>query len=436
MKVSINIFIEKLILLFCVSLVLIFSINNLYYSNLIAYMVLIINLYGLIKSRKNPLIFFLFLARFYFDYSIIISKYISTTPNFALFFQNYATDKSMFVGISSLFVFHATLLLFLKENVFKYNALLFEKTDKLKEINVKHSKANLFILLLILSIAFILVDYLFIHLLPIKRTIYEYLLIPFIVAIYFSKNKPYFRKIILFLIIISTAVNMINGGRIVSLQPILAYFFIIFYEKISTKKIVLFTIFGIIFFTIAGLYGDILVEKGNIKTLTPEKIIETFSERKFALDTSISSYWTGTTYIESMKYISNKERIINFVQFNTSYALLGKLSNYTELVDISSKYFLHYYGGFITSYYYFWLGYAGIILIAFYISFLLNYSYENNKKSSDFKKILYVYILSCLPRWYLYYPTSLVRGVILLYIVYIISKIFIKNSELNYRGEL
>ena len=137
MKISTSNLIEKLILITSIIFVLVIWHTGNYYSNLVAIMVLIIGIYSTIKSRKNPLTFFLFLVMLYFDYSIIISKYISSTPNFQLFFNKLYFEDTMFIGIASLYLFHAILLLFLKRNIFEKKEQLFNYNYALKIKNEK-----------------------------------------------------------------------------------------------------------------------------------------------------------------------------------------------------------------------------------------------------------------------------------------------------------
>lgn len=421
-------YLEKTLLVISLIIVFYLKISKQYFSSLIAIFLLLLDAYSIIKSKDNIYAFFLFLCMLYFDYSIIISKYLSTTPNFVSFFRLIKFNDTMFISISSLYVFHAILILFLKKEFYKKNDNIYLLNAKNSSSKKLTNKSVIFLCALIFIIFIVLIDYLFIHFLPIKRTIYEYLLIPFIIAIYYSKDYNILRKIIFFLILISMAINTIQGGRIVSLQPLLAYVFIVYYNKLTSKKIILATIIGIILFTSFGIYGDLLVEQENMNKLNLNLIYNTIFERKFALDTSISSYWTGTTFIEISNYFTNFDRVKNFFSYILLYTLLGQKSGYIELFDISRKYYLHYYGGFITSYFYFWGGYIGIIFISIYLCFLLNKISLVNHNSSDFSKILFIYLISTLPRWYLYYPTPLFRGIFILYVCYALSRIFIKKQ--------
>ena len=191
-------------------------------------------------------------------------------------------------------------------------------------------------------------------------------------------------------------------------------------EKINWKNISIAFIFVVIVFTIFGLYGDYKDFGYDLSTLNSSVVIKTFSDRKFSLDTAISSYWTGLTYIEISNIIPFSQRILNFIEYITIYAIKGTSSSYVQLYDFSRRYYVHYYGGYISSYFYYWFGWSGIFIIGLYIGKLMNLAGRLNKDFSDFSKLLTVYFISTLPRWYLYYPVTLFRGMLIFIVFYFV----------------
>lgn len=423
-----KVFLEKSIIIILSLIVIIMNVSNVYNTKMIAFLVLVVDFYSLIKYRDNPLLLFVFLSMMYFDYSVIISKYLSTTNNLIGAYSQIKYDSTMFIGISSLLLMHLFILLFLKEKSKLKNNKVFAGSINNYHI-LKGKKNTTLFFILILFIAFILFDYLFLGLLSIKRTIYEYMLILFIFGFYYLKNYKLFKIILILLMLISVFMNMKNGGRVVSLQPLIAFFFIQYYDKINYKNIFTIFIIGIIIFTIHGLYGDNLSSQNDKVDLSLENIKKTFIERKFALDTSISSYWTGLTFIETKNFIKQGDRLSNFVEYFTTYTLLGKISNYTQLSTISRRYYVHYEGGYINSYFYFWLGYPGIVIIGLLLSKLLDKIANVSMFSSDFSKMYSIYFISCMPRWYLYDPTGLFRGTLIMVVFFKILNVFIEKNK-------
>lgn len=427
MKISKNVFLEKFIIIITMLIVMYLWLSKNYLSNLVAFFVLAIDVYSVIKSKNNIFAFFVFLAITYFDYSVIFSKYFFRLPGYDWIFHYIKYDDTLFIGIMCLFFFHAIVLLLVKPDFYKNKDEIFNMNKNESELN--EGKVNVLILLLILIVAFVLLDCLIFHMIFSMNTIYEYLIIPIIILIFLCRNKPVYRKILLLLIIISAGLNIYQGDRVMSISPLIAYFFINYYKKFNYKNVLIVMIIGIMTYTIFGMYGDLIVQKKDISDFKLSNYNNKMISNLFTLDTSYSSYWTSLTAIEYTNVASFKERTSNFIEFLTSYTLFGSKSNYVVVPNITRTYYPHWYGGFIMIYFYYWLGFIGVVLISIYISFLMNLFGSIKKSSSNFPKILFVYFICTMPRWYLYYPTSLIRGVLLLMIVYFVISHFLINKN-------
>ena len=420
-------FFEKMIAIFSLIIVVMLWILKLYYSNFVAIMVMVLNIYMVVKSRKNVYGFFLFLSIAYFDYSVIFSKYLFRLPNFNWIFHYIMYDDTLFVGIAILYIFHAVLFLFIRKEFYDSKSEIFLKS--FSENNQNKKKTNLLMLILILLIAIILVDCLFFHILFKLNSVYEYLIIPMVIVIFYSRNRPLIRKIVLIVIVVSAVVCIYGGDRVTSLSPIIAYFFINYNKKINYRNIFFILISGVFAYTLFGTYGDLLVQNKDLSSFKIQDYNNKMIDNMFTIDTSYSAYWTGLTFIETRNIVSNSECVDNFVQYITKYTLLGSISNYKVIQDISKNYYPHWGGGYITSCFYYWLGIFGVLLVALYITYLINKFSMLEMESSDYSKIVFIYFISTVPRWYLYYPTSIIRGLLLLSVVYFIVNIFIKHSS-------
>ena len=112
----------------------------------------------------------------------------------------------------------------------------------------------------------------------------------------------------------------------------------------------------------------------------------------------------------------------------------GKIPN-SNLATFTHKYYLHYYGGVLPIFAHFYLGYLGVILLAMYLSILLNKFIlgKCERKFSGIRKCIGIYITSTVPRWYLYSPTSITRGILIFVVVYMACYLF--DSNLAKHGE-
>lgn len=415
-------FIEKLLLSILILIILLLNIFKVGNPIIIGVLIVMIDIYRTIRYKENCYLFFLFLCIMYFDYSFLISKYFSSTPTLVDIYKQIVYSDTKLIGVSILLVFHLFTTLFISAK--------YEKSEKQDEIfNVSTTNRMIQTIMLTILIFVVLLDYFVFHFLSATRTIYEYLLIPFIFGFYYTKqtNSIFFRNILFLLMLFSTIINMWQGARVISLQPMIAYLFIWHGKNINWRNISVTFVFVVIVFTIFGLYGDYKDFGYDLSTLNSSVVVRTFSDRKFSLDTAISSYWTGLTYIEISNIIPFSRRILNFVQYITIYAIKGTSSSYVQLYDFSRRYYIHYYGGYITSYFYYWFGWSGIFIIGTYVGMLMNLIGKLKDDFGDFSKLLAVYFISTLPRWYLYYPVTLFRGMLIFVVFY-----FVFNCILNF----
>ena len=389
--------------------------------------ILLSNLYLVIKFRKNIPLFFCLIAIFYFNYSFIFSKYLFNTSTLSVVYNQIQFSDTKAIGIYCVYIFNIIIGLFLSGEV-KNNGI-----DTTKLANTYSKKFNNimgYFIIFLIALLLILAYWLDIEFL---KALHEYSLILFIVGFLLCKENKIQSIMLVILMLISTGINLITGGRIISLLPCIAFFFIWLSPYFDYKKIIAVMVVGIVFFTIFGLYGDIKDSDQDYDVLTPKYVVDTIGERKFTLDTSISAYWTGLTFIEQRRF-DIKSTTKNFTEYMTKYTIFGnQFGNYKHVYEKSSKNYIHYYGGYITAYFFYWLGYIGVVLISCYVGWLFKMLNDSKSNNSNLKIFLSIYVCSTIPRWYMYYPSPLIRGVILLLLFYlfvtITSKFKIFNSN-------
>ena len=264
-----------------------------------------------------------------------------------------------------------------------------------------------------------------------NTTIFEYLFIIFIFAFLISKGNIKEQRSFEILLVICCIYSLYVGERIGVLQFLISDFIINYLDKFKIKTISIITACGIFFFTFMGVYGDILDSTGKFEELTVHNVIEAFSERRFALDTSVSAYFTSTSIIEISRITGFKEKIDNLKDYCTKYIIKGTKSDYIDLTRIARKYQVNYGGGYITGFFYYWLGVIGVIGVSLYIGFILRKIMKSEKASSYFIAAYSVFFITSLPRWYMYNPNLLFRGSLIFIILYNALSIFIKKSTKN-----
>ncbi len=412
--------------IFCL---LIFSVINLirkvYYQNIVASTLLIFNLVNLLKYRSNKNIFFVSLMLCYFNYSVIICRYLfgGTELLQSLYNQLYFTD-TLGLSINLLLLFNTIIYIPIciytkknddKEDMFEY---------KLKIENFKYRK------IILTSLKLIIILILFYHVfrgITYNTTLFEYLFIIFIFAFFMSKGEKKEKRTFEILLVLCCIYSLYVGERIGVLQFLISDFVINYLEILKVKSIILITICGIFFFTFMGVYGDILDANNDFSSLTIEKVWDAFSERRFALDTSVSAYFTTSSMIDVSRMIEDNERLENFKEYFSDYLIKGSKSNYKNLPIVVREYQVNYAGGFLIGYFYYWLGIWGVIGISLYIAILFKKVIIIKKTTSNFIKTYSVYFITTLPRWYLYAPSLLFRGSLIFIIIYILINGYVKK---------
>lgn len=383
-----------------------------------AVLLIFVNIIGLISVRKNKKIFVLLLMLLYFNYSIVICKYLFGGSSLLnnLYSQLRSYDETMNLSINLLLLFN-TLLIFIIGKIKTPNNIETSVNE-----HVPINKKKLFPLYIIFSLMImLLLFYMWYNKVTSNTTLFEYFIIIFVCIFYITKNDKKAKIWFEILMIIIVSYSFFIGERIGGLQILLCDFLINYLEKINIRQIIISGIIGVISFTLLGIYGDILDTDKNFDGFTFKRIYSEISERRFASDTAVSAYFPTVGTIEASKiFYSKEDRYSNGVKYFKNYTFSGQsLSGYKLPIEIIRKNYFHTGGGIIIGYFYFWFGLVGVILIGIYVGGILKSTLNSNKKN-DFLKIYGIFILSTFPRWYIYYPTFLFRGSLLFIIFYLI----------------
>lgn len=408
-------FILKLGNVFFLLICLIYCFTNIYLkknlvfnSKITAILVLILSINLLLKVRKNAQLVILVSFILYSNYSIVISRYLfAFKSNLYTQINDYQIYST---GVNILFLFMILINFF----------LLNKKINSTREF-VSYCNQNGYIVLLIEIILIFILIFAFGRPDSIgdrgePSALYEYSIIFFIIGFcYCGKNKK-MKFSLLFIMILFIGQNMIYGGRITALQLLMVMYFFLIYKKIPNKIIIpiVFIIF-IIMMAIGNFRGEILYSSNIIM-----ETINSIKENKLTLDTAYSAYFTSMTFIYIKPFFDLSNRLILFFRFFLSM-ILGSGIPGSNLATVSREYVVHYYGGILPYFFYFWFGWIGILIPTFLLN--LYFKMFNKENISKFSKFLSLYIVATVPRWYLYAPTQLIRGVLLFSLVYIVMNI-------------
>lgn len=234
----------------------------------------------------------------------------------------------------------------------------------------------------------------------------EYYLFFFLITFIFSKGIRLSRQILLTLAFVYCVKNVLFGTRVEDIQLILLIFILMYEEKVSNTFFYSVIIMALVLFTLfTNIRSDpSLILHPNIKQLFlgngTKAIVATNQGDVFhAAVRMVSMADTGV--------INVFERIYSFILFLASAVTpYSKLPSLANLASYLSGEYPTGGGGLIFGYFYVWLSYPGIILIAFLLNKIFTAFVRNGKQ------VLLVYsilVLCTFPRWIAYIPVDLIK---------------------------
>lgn len=246
-------------------------------------------------------------------------------------------------------------------------------------------------------------------------TFYEYSTIVFIVGFYFFGSDKIYKFCSMFLLMLFALQNLLYGGRVTALQLLLLLFIVKYDEKkIPWGKLLPVLVIVLAVFTLVGTM------RARVE-FTVKNLANSFLKSLnggYVLDTAYSSYYTSLTFVKVESFVDVKQRLYMFYLFMLSMFLGGSIVKGSNLALFTRQFYTHYYGGVLPFFGQFYLGGFGIVLFGFLVSFYINKMKVATNKSSGLMRCILIYVVATTPRWYLYSPSSLIRGVFLLIIVY------------------
>lgn len=253
--------------------------------------------------------------------------------------------------------------------------------------------------------------------------LYEYGSIFVILMFYFSGRKK--EKVIICgcLCLAYSLISLKNGTRIEALVCIII--FALCYFNSGIRPIYLFAgmIAGIFAFSTVGVLRgnwDLLITNGV-------SIFGEIIHNKLVFDTCTHAYFPVLCMIEEFRSISIARAMHYFGAFVLSIFVGQSRVADGDLIKIVARKYYHNFGGVSPIFFYIWFSYMGPLIFAIVVRFYINVvtgAYQNSKKYIDIRYCAILYVVASVPRWYLYGPWSLFRGVMICLIVFYIFQKF------------
>ena len=425
-SISLKWFYIKLMIMF-ISFFEVTYVNKIEQLPALGIYIIIISFVYVIQLHKN--IFTIIPAFFILisNYSIVMANYFSDIESF---FTSDANNAVSITGLKVICVFMTILI-----TLYNEKNKQFDSNEKIEFTTVAIEKKEGHILIAVMYLFIIAFIAIFGILRPDTKgvrgstsTLYEYSTIFFIVGFYYFSYINMYKKISLLLMLIIIIQDLFYGGRATAIQ--IALIIYIFYIQKSFKpnyKIIIpLAITGFLVLSGVGMF------RANFQFSTNSilNIVKSLGEKNLTLDTAFSAYYTSLTFIKTKSILTYPERIHIFINWLFSIFLGGNAVANSNVAVITRRYFVHYAGGVLPFFGYFYFGYVGVILLAVVVSIYFNTMIQFNQKSVFYKCAL-LYVSISVPRWLLYSPSSLFRGVFLVAVLFYFTKFANKILLLN-----
>jgi len=415
-------FIFKIVWIVCGCIILVgnllspFSPGSLSLTAAAAYVILF-PLYMALLARNNWLLFMLSIFVAYFNFSICAANYL----NFGItsYFAEFKDDAVSSIGLNILLLFLIVMSLFFPaqpENT---------KSDANFYVIGENENAPVIIGIVAVLLIFFFLGYKSAATEGARgtpSTFFEYSVILFIIGYYYCGRNKYLSLFMTLLLFLFVYRNISGGGRVTAVQLLLVFFIMNFSYR---AKIVKVLPFAVLIWLIAQTVGQ---ERGNFTfSLQIFDGVGSLLSGHVALDTAYSAYFTSLTFVIVGAITSLAVRLNMFLEFFVSIFLGGSLTPGASVSVYTNQYITNYYGGLLPFYFYFYFGWVGVVITGVIAGLYTKMVSRTNSSSTGFVKCMSVYVVATIFRWYLYSPSNLFRGVLLMALVYWLAELFSKQ---------
>lgn len=405
-------YLKKLTVLFA-SFTLITRFGDIAHLKLMGVYIVIVSLLLMMELRKNVLTFMVGVFIAWFNYSIVFANYFSGKDDF---FLTDAYNEVSITGLRVLCCFITCVYLIVDADKGRVDE------DAKLEFRSEEVVSSVIAVAYLLALCFIL---LFGFAAPSAAgergsisAIYEYSILLFIIGYYLFWRYKWYMIISSVLMMLFVLQNVIYGERATALQELIIFYVLFINKKQAPdfRKLLPLGICGVLIFTAIGM------ERANF-SLSSEQLSRTAKSLRqsgMTLDTAYSAYFCSLTFIKTEVIIPQAERIKVFFNWFLSMFIGTGMVGECNVPVITRKYFMHYYGGVLPFYGHFHFGYIGTNAFSVIPAVYLNIIGKFNQAKGAFKCVLLYFVVTA-PRWYLYSPSPLIRGALLMFVLYFVT---------------
>jgi len=385
----------------------------------VAVFVFVLSVYLAYKTKKTLHLFIVFLFIAYCNYSILYGRYIN--PDSSIINNIISGTDIDHLGINVLLLFISILMVFWRTND--------SQNSREYRLVSEENRNTVLVWVSFAIIVFIAVVY-FRPSAYNQRAgyspIYEYSILFFIIGFFYSgKTKSFSSRSLFILLLVYVLRDLYGGHRVTSLQLMIVVILVFLVEKITYRHLIVFFFLGIFIMNLAASYRVVF----DLSNVSLSFSLGRLSNMYFAFDTAFFAYAASLTFAAVRNMYMFTERIGQFSDFLTSQFVIGTVGE--SLYTLSRRYYAHSNGGLLPFHFYYYLGWFGVIISSALVGFYYRLIASTRSSSSGLRRVVITYVVATVPRWYLYSPNQLIRGVSLcvaLYYSYHLVNILMQNK--------
>lgn len=255
----------------------------------------------------------------------------------------------------------------------------------------------------------------------------EYLLVIFPIIYIYASSK--FKNNLLFILLIIYMLKLfLLGYRVQMTMGILMMYLLFFDIKFKPKSILVLGLFGFVGMSFFGMLKE---------GISNPKILELFfnTERGFILSHHTGVLYSSAVYIGliSDEIIERISLMIGGIGFLINFILPGRFVRdvipESQIHQLGKQFASYGGGGLPEVYIYVYFGITGVILLAYFLSKLINYNINNTNSHNIYFSLFVIVALATFPRWLSYDPANfLFRLPLYCLVIYFVIQILSKMT--------
>lgn len=249
--------------------------------------------------------------------------------------------------------------------------------------------------------------------------IYEYGVIFYIFSFYFARGYHRIFSYGIGCIAIFFAFRDFSmGHRATGIQLFFVCYFFILSRYYSYKRFLAVCSIGVPLMTAVAVFRG----SWSISEMSLESLLTLLTTKYLAFDTAYFAYVASLSFVAVRELADMTTLFGQFLDFLGSQIVIGTVGQ--SLYEISKESYQHANGGILPFYLYYYLGLASIPITAWLIASYFNLiAVATTKTISAQTMMIFSYIFATSPRWLIYSPNQLLRGVLIFFIVFFFLRV-------------